>query len=460
MANMPIIDTTQTFGRKPVNYYAASGEVIDPDKRARSSERRLRDIDGTEHDVRLSSQGFRFEPGDQAAVLRLQCGPSRKSMPVAVINYADKEWSRLKPDANRVLAQAGVARNLNWTVSIIVLFLAMFLVVWPVLRTFLVEVFPGLFRGMPEFDLFGMAVAAFPDMASLNLAEASPNLIGRVIPGLYYIESYLWFGLLVAAGGAIAYAARSWRLLWLPLLMGAIGLGSIALNGPANAVIPTIVSLFAIAVLFAIGGAVNRARDAWRLENRIAMLATYLLENPPTESIRSTTSPAVNDPTLSEGETAQARTDEEVSTDRVDPADNNIADAEIVTEDTEEARPVAEHRSDDDDTEVGTTSEAAEDSEAVAGVEEAPAELSEASDGENVPEAQDEKALDVESDPVEVDEPEPSKLADDAGHDPVLDEHDPMLDHGPVNRDADVPAEDPRTQSRDISLPPPPPMPN
>lgn len=469
MADLPTTDTTQSFGRRSIDFYAAAGDVAEPDTRARSSERKLRDLDGTDHDVRLSSQGFRFEPGDRAAILRVHAGSSRKSIPVAIINYEDRSWSRLRPEANPLLAKSGVARSMNWALSLLALFAAMFMAVWPALRTFLVEVFPGAFRATPELDIFALAVQAFPDLAGLNLAQNPPGLITQVMPGLSGLESYIWFGLAVLAGGAMAYAVRSWRLLWLPLLIGAIGLGAIALNGQDNAVIPSIIALFVIAVIFAIGGAVNRARDAVRLENRISMLATHLLDNPPSESVRSLglapTEESLQAGNSEESDTAfEASENAAINPDADDVVETSATEtqvdeshSELASEDSQETSD-ANERSDD----VVTAESVSDNDVSTSHDDQADEPSSEMQNESNAGQSDGTEAVDAEQGVVNVDtvqttEPSGELSGEMAGtqelDDDLTEDDDPMVARPGKNDD------DPRLQSRDISLPPPPPMP-
>ena len=71
MANLPTAHASQSFGRKSVDFYAAPGQVIGSDPRARADERRVQDLDGARHALRLSQAKFALNPGDTAAVLRV-----------------------------------------------------------------------------------------------------------------------------------------------------------------------------------------------------------------------------------------------------------------------------------------------------------------------------------------------------------------------------------------------------
>ena len=90
MANLPTAYASQNFGRKTLDFYAASGEVSGSDPRARADERSLTDYDGAKHTVRVMDRNFALEAGDQASVLRMQTGPSQRSRPVALVNHTQK----------------------------------------------------------------------------------------------------------------------------------------------------------------------------------------------------------------------------------------------------------------------------------------------------------------------------------------------------------------------------------
>ncbi|MFW6300317.1 MAG: hypothetical protein ACOC20_05300, partial [Oceanicaulis sp.] len=153
MANLPTAYASQRFGAKALDFYAASGEVIGADPRARADERRLQDIDGARHTVRLMEAKFDLEPGDQASVLRLQPGPARRSRPVAVVNHSRGGWTRTHPGASALLSRAGVARNVNWLITMGLFAAAALAIVWPYLAAFMAELIPTAFSGLPVYDL-------------------------------------------------------------------------------------------------------------------------------------------------------------------------------------------------------------------------------------------------------------------------------------------------------------------
>jgi len=97
MATLPTAYASLRFGRKTIDFYAVTGEVVGSDPRARAEERRIQDLDGARHTLRLMDKGYRLEPGDSASVLRLQPGPERRSRPVAVASPSAQSWSRTHP---------------------------------------------------------------------------------------------------------------------------------------------------------------------------------------------------------------------------------------------------------------------------------------------------------------------------------------------------------------------------
>lgn len=294
MASLPTAYAGQRFGRRTLDYYAAAGEVIGADPRARSDERRLQDFDGARHTVRLMESGFSLEPGDQASVLRMQPGPARRSRPVAVINHTQGGWSRTHPGASGLLARAGIARTLNWTLTVLAFVLASLAVVWPYLRTFLVEIDPALFGAAPQFDVFALAVNALPALADWRLADVTSGLAAQaaiLAPGLEGLTPHAVFTAAVLFGAVVVHALRSWRLIWAPVFIGAVGAGALGFDGAAGAVTPALAGLGLASGLFLAAGLFNRIRDAARLERRIAVLADHILRNPPEEMITATEAP-------------------------------------------------------------------------------------------------------------------------------------------------------------------------
>jgi len=291
MASLPTAYASQVFGRKTLDFYAAGGEVNGADPRARADERRLTDVDGARHTVRLTDKDFALEPGDQASVLRLQPGPARRSRPVAVVNHSRNGWCRTHPGASALLSRAGVARNVNWLLTLVLMALASMVMIWPYLRAFLVEVDPGLFSAAPDLNVFELTLAALPDLASWSFSDTvAPlsGLIAQLAPGLADQADALVFLLATGIGGALVFAVRSWRLLWAPLFVGVVGAAALSLGGVEAAAGHAISGFALTSVIFLIGGVINRVRDSARLERRIALLADHLLRHAPDEVVRRT----------------------------------------------------------------------------------------------------------------------------------------------------------------------------
>lgn len=353
MASLPTAYASQRFGRKSLDFYAAAGDVIGADPRARSDERRLQDLEGARHTVRLMESGFRLEPGDQASVLRMQPGPARRSRPVAVVNHTDGAWSRTHPGAAGLLARAGVARTWNWALTLTLFAVAALATVWPFLRAFLVEIDPALFGAAPQFDVFALAAGAAPALADWRIAELTAGLsaqIAQVAPGFETYTAQASFGVAVLFGALMVYALRSWRLIWAPVFVAALGAGAMGFDGAAGAVTPMLAGLGGAAGLFLVAGLINRVRDAARLERRIAILADHILRNPAEEMVAG--SEAVQDaaPDETDGEPeAEARTATPVaaaaayrSGDDMDAGDAVEAEGETDAEASAEAEPGAE----------------------------------------------------------------------------------------------------------------------
>ncbi|MFP4519639.1 MAG: hypothetical protein ACLFQ5_09295 [Oceanicaulis sp.] len=316
MANLPTAYASQRFGAKALDFYAASGEVIGADPRARADERRLQDIDGARHTVRLMEAKFDLEPGDQASVLRLQPGPARRSRPVAVVNHSRGGWTRTHPGASALLSRAGVARNVNWLITMGLFAAAALAIVWPYLAAFMAELIPTAFSGLPVYDLHALAAASAPGLASWSLADATAPLaalLGRIRPGLESFAPGLAYAAATLAGAAVVFAARSWRLLWAPLFVAALGAGALGFAAPAASLSAALFGLGLSALVFLIGGAWNRIADAVRLEARIALLADHLLSNAPAETVTAPDGEA--EPAQAESEPTDAPARDEVLVD-------------------------------------------------------------------------------------------------------------------------------------------------
>ncbi len=288
MANLPTAYASQRFGRKTLDFYAVEGDVVGADPRARSEERRLEDMDGQRHTVRLMEKGFELTPGQTATVLRMQPGPARRSRPVAVVNHDTGGWCRTHPGAEGLLAKAGVSRTFNWVLTMGLFAIAALVLVWPFLRSFLVEVDPSLFGGAPNFNVAEMTVAALPALAGWSFSDAIAPITAPLIsamPGLSGVADMLVFGAGILVASLGVYLLRSWRLLWAPVFVALIGVIALGYGGVTGMVGPALSGLGLAALLFLVGGVINRIRDGARLEARIAVLSDHLLRQGPQDVV-------------------------------------------------------------------------------------------------------------------------------------------------------------------------------
>lgn len=294
MATLPTAYASLRFGRKTIDFYAVSGEVVGSDPRARAEERRIQDLDGARHTLRLMDKGYRLEPGDSASVLRLQPGPERRSRPVAVASPSAQSWSRTHPGVAALLSRAGVSRSVNWWLTMALFALAALAIVWPYLQAFLVELAPGRIAALPAPDLFALAAASVPGLDTFRWSDAAGGLtplLEAAAPGLGSQTGMIALAAIVSAFAVLAYAARSWRLVWAPVLVALAVAGAVGLNGPAGAEGPALAALGAAALLFVVGGMFNRLRDEARLDKRIALLADHLVSQTPVEHVRASRLP-------------------------------------------------------------------------------------------------------------------------------------------------------------------------
>ena len=353
MSSLPTAYANQRFGRQCLDFYAAAGDVIGADPRARAYERRLQDLEGARHTVRLMERGFHLEPGEQASVLRMQPGPARRSRPVAVVNHTHGAWARTHPGATGLLARAGVARSLNWALTMALFALAALVVVWPYLRAFLVEIDPALFARAPQFDVFALAAAAAPSLADWRLDALTAGLaarIGAAAPGLEAYAGQLVFGAAAFAGALVVHALRSWRLVWAPVFVAGLGVAALGFDGAQGAVTPALSGLAIAAAVFCVFGLINRIRDAARLERRIAVLADHILRNPPEELVAAGADEAVEEAKEDAGQAADAGPDAgpDTDSDAVTHAGPDTA-ADAGPDEASEAEDAAgDHSSDDE----------------------------------------------------------------------------------------------------------------
>jgi uncharacterized membrane protein YtjA (UPF0391 family) len=91
----------------------------------------------------------------------------------------------------------------------------------------------------------------------------------------------------------VVFATRSWRLLWAPLFVGLVAAAALGLGGLEAAAGYAVIAYGVSAVIFMVGGVINRIRDAARLERRIALLADHLQRHAPEETIARTEEPEV-----------------------------------------------------------------------------------------------------------------------------------------------------------------------
>ncbi|MEQ8404947.1 MAG: hypothetical protein RKE49_07610 [Oceanicaulis sp.] len=488
MANLPTAYASQRFGNKVLDFYAAAGEVIGADPRARADERRLQDFDGARHTVRVTQEKFPLEPGDQASVLRLQPGPSRRSRPVAVVNHSRGGWTRTHPGANALLSRAGVARNVNWALTVTLFVLAALVCVWPYMVAFLAELAPGAFAAVPAFNVFSLASTALPGLAAWSVADAAAPLAGLlagISPGLEGFAAIIAFGAASLLGAVLVFSSRSWRLLWAPLFVAALAAGAMGFGGAEAALAPALAGLAIAAGVFIIGGAWNRITDAVRLESRIALLADHLLTNAPEETVS-------NQQDAVEAQDAAAEQEAETTPEPEPAPDVRETSADALVDERTAVAVAASLRSIDGPDEPSDEAGAEPDTEAGVGPETAsgsePSEAAVVSEAETVEDAQadpgDEapseaqhaqagaaspgtvqpesaEAGSAEPEPGEAETPSGEPLAAQAVETETgeAERADTLVGPG-IDADEDERLRtDPRYASRAILLPPPPPMP-
>lgn len=299
MSILPTAHASQRFGGKTIDFYVAPGQVIGSDPRSRADERRIQDLDGERHPVRIPKREFSLEPGDFAAVIRLQPGPKRRSRPVAIINYRTNSWTRTHGEASTLLSKAGVARNANWLLTMLAFVLVAGVIVWPQLVAMLAILAPGLAAGLPVFDVFALMASLQPGLAEARLSALTPGLadvLANALPQLAGAEGAAIFALGVTGGLLVAFGARSWRFVWVPVFLVGLLAGSVAIAGPEAALVPALLALLGSAIFFMLGGLINRWRDSVRLEARVARLADHVLRHPPQEMVsRREPAPALSD---------------------------------------------------------------------------------------------------------------------------------------------------------------------
>lgn len=475
MATLPTAYASLRFGRKTIDFYAVSGEVVGSDPRARAEERRIQDLDGARHTLRLMEKGYRLEPGDSASVLRLQPGPERRSRPVAVASPSAQSWSRTHPGVPALLSRAGVSRGVNWWLTMALFALAALAIVWPYLHAFLIELAPGRVGDLPVPDLFALAAANVPGLDAFRWSEvtgALALLLESAGPGLGQQAGMVAFASIVAAFAVLVYAARSWRLVWAPVFVALAVFGAMGLDGVAGAEGPALAALGAAALLFVVGGVFNRLRDEARLDKRIALLAEHLVSQAPVEHVRASrlpaeagaamgastiVAPALREPAAPD-ETAAEAGDEAASQAPVAEAGRAVEDAEDDTgpEAAVEESPAAGMSGDEAEAEAEAAVTVADGSE-----EARPAPAAQAEAGEEPePGAHPQAAAPR----TEADEAAADAVEADGFMDPDLNvaAADAEREAAPADADSIEEArlrDDPRYAARAIVLPAPPPMP-
>ncbi|MGY6627222.1 MAG: hypothetical protein ACXIVL_01775 [Oceanicaulis sp.] len=473
MATLPTAYASLRFGRKTIDFYAVSGEVVGSDPRARAEERRIQDLDGARHTLRLMEKGYRLEPGDSASVLRLQPGPERRSRPVAVASPSAQSWSRTHPGVPALLSRAGVSRGVNWWLTVALFALAALAIVWPYLHAFLIELAPGRVGDLPVPDLFALAAANVPGLDAFRWSEvtgALALLLESAGPGLGQQAGMVAFAAIVAAFAVLVYAARSWRLVWAPVFVALAVFGAMGLDGVAGAEGPALAALGAAALLFVVGGVFNRLRDEARLDKRIALLAEHLVSQAPVEHVRASRLPAEAGAAMGASTIAAPALRE--------PAAPDETPAEAGDEAASQA-PVAETGSVVEGAEADTGPEAAVEESPAAGtpgdevVAEAAATVADGSEeARPAPAAQDEAGEEPEpgahkhaaAPRTETDEAAADAVETDGFMDPDLNvaAADAEQEVAPADADSIEEArlrDDPRYAARAIVLPAPPPMP-
>lgn len=281
MSLLPTAHAGQAFGSRRIDYFTVNGHVSESDAHIGQ----VVDNDGMDHEIKLLEQTSALAPGDTATVLRVQAGPNRRSRPVALVNHSRGVWMRASPDATAVLARSGVTRTLNWWFSLLFLAIIAAAAVWTDLHAFLSEVNAGLMAGVPIFDMYADLAQRMPALASWRLETALPTGLFDAIAGLGFIpmEQLTEWGLGIGSAllAIVAFSARSWRLIYIP----AVAAAAVLIGGVFGGALPTLMVLGGTALLFVIGGLVNRIRDGGRFNARVDRLAEHVLRNPPQEGV-------------------------------------------------------------------------------------------------------------------------------------------------------------------------------
>lgn len=283
MSLLPTAHAGQSYGSRRIDFYTVSGEVT----AAEGHSGRIVDNDGIVHAIRLTEKTEALRAGDSATVLRVQAGPNRKSQPAAVVNHTRGSWIRTAPDATTVLARCGIVRSLNWWLAVLVLALTVLAAVWTDLHAFLTEVgLPGMGE-LSALDVRGDLAALMPSLPGWQLQGVLPGGVLDAIAalGVVPMDRLTEIGIAAAATALAmaAFFARSWRLIYVPLLAGFAIIAGVIFSATAV----TLAILGGALAFFAIAGVVNRIRDSGRFGARVERLAEHILRNPPEEGVRA-----------------------------------------------------------------------------------------------------------------------------------------------------------------------------
>ena len=453
MSSLPSAHASQRFGRRQIEFFAVSGHVTGSAERARSSQRSIQDLDGANHTIRVSDRNTRLDEGDSIAVLRLQSGPDRRSRPVSAINYTADAWTELGRGASATLSRTGISRGGVWWFAILAFMLTALAIVWSDLRLFLVEVNSDWFGGAPDFQLLPWLNGLVPALSGFDLAGLIPGFSDMVgATGVLGAEqaNAVAIGLVLTLLGLVAFAARTWRIIWVPVFILAALCAGLML-APEQ---PDDVSLIALgvgALFFVIAGFFNRVRDAARLKSRIERLSEHLLRHPPVESVSVPVATPVEDAAPAEEAplTEEAAPEAEALSDAPDgePRDEIIDEAD----NTDPSPPESETRSDATVTASATAMAAV--AAAVMSENDSSAEDDAPNDIDDLP--SDAELAAAQNDP----ETENSATESVATETPTTDEAGTV--EPPIATPSDAPtetAQDEPPRDRDMILPAPPPM--
>lgn len=283
MSLLPTAHAGQAYGARRIDFFTVSGEV----SRSEGATGRIRDDDGMDHDIRLTEHTSALAPGDNATIMRVQAGPNRRSRPVSIVNHSRQTWMRAAPDATALLARCGITRGFNWWLAVLLLALTALASVWPLLHAFLTEMNGSMMSGVPAYSVLGQLETYAPALAGWRLENALPAGLLDAIAALGFVpmDQLTEWGL--ALGGtvlaAIAYGARSWRLLYVPVYAGFAIMAGVILGGAGA----TLALVGGAVLLFLAGGLINRIRDAGRFNARVERLSEHVLRNPPQEGVRA-----------------------------------------------------------------------------------------------------------------------------------------------------------------------------